>query len=203
MSEVRQPVRRRAALPRAQREELILDQAAQLFYARGIRAVGMDELIAALALAKMTVYRLFPTKDALVARYLERLQRQILQTIDRDVDGHRDDPAAAFAAILHAVESDLGRPGFRGCPFGNAAVDFDNPAHPARAIARSYREQLRARLQSLSESLTGRTELGDQIAVLIDGAYLNAAHLGPDGPARAALALARELVAQARPARQR
>jgi hypothetical protein len=60
--------------------------------------------------------------------------------------------------------------GFRGCPFGNAAVDYDDPAHSARVIARGYRELLRARLRLLSEALTGNAELGDQVAVLIDGA---------------------------------
>jgi AcrR family transcriptional regulator len=196
MGDARQPPGRRAALPRAQREDLILDRAGELFYARGIRAVGMDELIADLGLSKMTVYRLFPTKDVLVARYLQRLQASILLAVDADISAHiGTDPAAALTAVLDAVEQDLARPGFRGCPFGNAAVDYDDPAHPARTIAREYREQLRARLRTLSERLTDDTRLGDRIAVLIDGAYLNAAHLGPHGPAAAGLSLARELVA--------
>jgi hypothetical protein len=55
---------------------------------------------------------------------------------------------------------------------------------------------LRARLCRLSRTLTGDPDLGDQIAVIIDGAYLNAAHLGPDGPARAGLALARRIPGQ-------
>lgn len=192
---------RRPALPRGERERLVLDRAAELFYARGIRAVGMDELIADLGLAKMTVYRLFPTKDALVDAYLRRLERQILAAIDADVARHVDGPgggsAGALLAVLDAVEADLARPGFRGCPFGNAAVDYDDPAHPARTIAREYREELRRRLRELSERLSGDTVLGDRVAVLVDGAYLSAAHLGADGPARAGIDLARELVAQA------
>lgn len=175
---------------------MILDRAGELFYARGIRAVGMDQLIADLGLSKMTVYRLFPTKDALVERYLGRLQGRILQAIDDDMATHpATDPAGALTAILDAVEQDLARPGFRGCPFGNAAVDYDDPVHPARAIARDYREQLRRRLGLLSVRLTGGTQLGDRIAVLVDGAYLSAAHLGANGPAAAGLDLARELVA--------
>jgi AcrR family transcriptional regulator len=154
----------------------------------------MDELIADVGLSKMTLYRLYPTKDALVAAYLHRLQAGILALIDHDIDEHSDDPTAALDAILDAVEHDLSRPGFRGCPFGNAAVDYDDPTHPARTIARDYRTQLRHRLCKLSEHLTGHPDLGDQLAVLIDGAYLNATHLGPDGPAHAGLALARSLV---------
>ena len=154
----------------------------------------MDELIADLGLSKMTLYRLYSTKDALVAAYLQRLQTTVLALIDRDIQHHPEDPAAALDAILDAVEHDVSRPGFRGCPFGNAAVDYDDPAHPARTIARDYRHQLRRRLRRLSERLTGQRDLGDQLAVLIDGAYLNATHLGPRGPARTGLALARQLV---------
>jgi len=190
----RAPRARRTSLPRAQREAVILDRAAELFYARGIRSVGMDELIGDLGLSKMTLYRLFPTKDALVAAYLRRLQETILAMIDRDIDEHPGDPAAALDAILTAVEHDLSRPGFRGCPFGNAAVDYDDPAHPARTIAGDYRRQLRLRLRLLCERLAGNADLGDQLAVLIDGAYLNASLLGPGGPAHAGLALARRLV---------
>jgi len=47
-----------------------MDTAALLFYARGVHAVGMDELITSTGLAKMSVYRLFPTKDDLVGAYL-------------------------------------------------------------------------------------------------------------------------------------
>jgi len=71
--------------------------------------------------------------------------------------------------------------------------------------ARSYREQLRGTLSRLAVQLTRGTgagsgdgeSLGCQLAVLIDGAYTSAAHLGPDGPAATGLGLARHLVRQA------
>jgi hypothetical protein len=76
-----------------------------------------------------------------------RLARAPEQVADRDIQQHPDDPAAAQPAVLDAVDHDLSRPGFRGCPFGNAAVDYHQETHPARQIARDYREQLRARLR--------------------------------------------------------
>ena len=63
----------RASIPRDLRVERVLDTAARLFYARGIHAVGMDELITSTGLAKMKVHHLFPTKDDLVGAYLARL----------------------------------------------------------------------------------------------------------------------------------
>lgn len=177
----------------------MLDTAARLFYARGVHEVGMDELIRAAGLAKATVYRLYPSKDDLVAAYLERLAASNLGAIDAELTGHDGDPAAALLAVLDAIERDLNRPGFRGCPFNNASIEYDDPGHPARMQARAYREALRARLEGLAIRLDpdGGAALGAQLAVLVDGAYTNAAHLGAAGPAADGLRLARRLVRQA------
>ncbi|EWT01966.1 TetR family transcriptional regulator [Intrasporangium oryzae NRRL B-24470] len=182
---------------REEREAVILDTAQDLFYARGVHEVGMDELVAATGLGKATVYRLYPTKDALVGAYLQRLATTIFAEIDAVQERHAGAAAPALLEILDAVEHDIRRPGFRGCAFNNASIEFDDRDHPARAAARSYRDLLDTRLRGLSVELAGRAAgeaLGDQLAVLIDGAYTNAAHLGPDGPAAAGLGLARELV---------
>jgi AcrR family transcriptional regulator len=184
-------------LSRAERAARVLDTAQRLFYARGVHEVGMDELVRESGLGKATVYRLYPTKDALVAAYLARLAATILDQIDTLAADHAD-PAAALIAILAAIEDDLHRPQFRGCAFNNASIEFDQPSHPARVEARQYREQLANRLTRLARQLAGSrrgTQLGQQLAVLVDGAYTNAAHLGPDGPAAAGLALARQLIA--------
>ena len=193
-------------LSRQQREAQVLDTAARLFYARGVHEVGMDELVRATGLGKATVYRLYPTKDALVAAYLRRLATAISTAIEEQITAHAGDPGGALVAILDAIEADLRRPGFRGCPFNNASIEFDDPQHPARVQARGYREQLRGTLSRLAVQLTRGTgagsgdgeSLGSQLAVLVDGAYTSAAHLGPDGPAAAGLGLARHLVRQAR-----
>lgn len=181
---------------RSEREASVLDAAARLFYARGVHEVGMDELIRATGLGKATVYRLFPTKDDLVGAYLDRLAGTIFAAIDADIARHPDAPADALAAVLAAIEADLARPEFRGCPFNNASIEYADPDHPARLVARRYREGLRQRLVDLAGRLeSADAELGGQLAVLIDGAYVSAAHLGPGGPAAAGIALARRLVA--------
>lgn len=187
-------------LSREERQERILDTAASLFYARGVHEVGMDELVRATGLGKATVYRLFPSKDLLVAAYLKRLAVAIGSAIDLEIERHRRRPAAGLLAVLDAVEADIRRPGFRGCPFNNASIEFDDAQHPARVEARAYRQQLLAQLSELCTALDRRRgeTLASQLAVLIDGAYTSGAHLGPDGPAAGGLGLARQLVRQAR-----
>jgi hypothetical protein len=102
--------------------------------------------------------------------------------------------------ISAAVANDIARPTFRGCAFNNASIEFDDPSHPARVVARSYRAALHERLVGLGERIAhGRgDELGAQLALLVDGMYVNAAHLGPGGPAAAGPALAAALVETAR-----
>ena len=189
---------RSPGLPREERERRVLDTAAELFYARGVHEVGMDELVRATGFGKATVYRLFPTKDALVGAYLERQAREILALIDRDIAER--DPDDAVRAIFAAIDADLARPGFRGCAFNNASIEFDDAQHPARVAAREYRAALRQRLRALAEQMApGEGQrLGDQLALLVDGMYTSAAHLGTDGPASGGSALAAALLKAAR-----
>ncbi len=183
-------------LPAHERQQRILDAAAELFYARGVHEVGMDELIRATGLGKATVYRLYPTKDALIAAYLHRQAQRILALIDADIERHAAKPERALDALFAAIEADVRREGFRGCAFNNASIEFADPGHPARLEARAYREALLVRLRALCRQLRpGRAgrQLADALALIIDGMYTNAAHLGPSGPAAQGRALARRL----------
>lgn len=193
---------RAPTLSRAEREARVLDAAADLFYARGVHEVGMDELVGRTGLGKATVYRLFPSKDALIGAYLRRQSARILAAIDADIAGHPGDPAAAVDAIFAAVAADLARPSFRGCAFNNASIEFPDPEHPARAAAREHRAELHRRLTALAERISpgDRERLGAQLALVLDGMYVSGAHLGPSGPAASGPALAAALVAAARPA---
>src|SRR6476646_4519871 len=173
-------------MPREQREQIVLDTAARLFYERGVHEVGMDELVRETGLSKPTVYRLYPTKDELIGAYLGRTAEQVLAAIDNDI-ATSPSPKVAARRVLKAIQADLARPGFRGCAFNNASIEFADPSHPARVAAREYRLALRERLTTIATALLPRRPaqarvLGNQLAALIDGAYTSAAHLGADGP---------------------
>jgi hypothetical protein len=124
--------------------------------------------------------------------YLRRLARNILAAIDANIGRHRDDPAAAIRAVFAAIGQDLARPGFRGCAFNNASIEFSDPNHPARLAARDYRAELQRRLTHLARA--ARPDAGAQLALLVDGMYTSAAHLGADGPAATGPTLADALL---------
>jgi len=187
----------RVARPsRAERETIVLDAAERLFQARGPRGVGMDELVRATGLGKMTVYRLFPSKDELVGAYLARKAATILGLIDADIARHAGGPRAALMAIMGAIERDVTRAGFRGCPFNNAAISYEEPDHPARIAAVQYKTALHHRLTTLAERLRpGRgAQLAAELHLIIDGMYLNAGLLGGVGPVAYGRDLARRLI---------
>jgi AcrR family transcriptional regulator len=187
---------RRPRLTRDDRAGLVLDTAEKLFYARGVRAVGMDELVRETGLSKMSVYRVFATKDELVGAYLDRRAERLLALIDAELERHAGDPAAALHGIMDAVAEDVARPGFRGCPFNNASAEFEDAEHPARVAASAYKAALLGRLAAAAERLAPArgAVLAGRLALVIDGMYLSAGVLGPDGPAAHGRALGGELI---------
>ena len=172
-------------ISRADRQELVLNTAAHLFYARGIRAVGMDELIRETGLSKMSVYRLFPSKDELIGAYLRRTSLQVLAMIDEAIAAHQNDPKAALKAMFDLVDQDTLREGFRGAAFQNASVEFHEYQHPARVATRDHEQAVYERLLSLTRQLQPEEramELAAWLHLLIGGMYGSAAILGPHGP---------------------
>ena len=185
---------------RTERQAIVLDTAERLFAGRSSRSVGMDELVRETGLGKMTVYRLFKSKDDLVGAYLARKAATVLGYIDAEVARLDGDPRAALLAVVDAVERDVTRVGFRGCPFTNVSSEYDDPQHPARSAAADYKFELHSRLERLAEHVSpGRGEdLAAQIHLIIDGMYLSGGLLGPDGPAAHGRKLAERLIDVAR-----
>ena len=181
---------------RAERQEIVLDTAERLFSARSSRSVGMDELVRETGLGKMTVYRLFKSKDELVGAYLSRKAATVLANLDAELIRLEGDPRAALLAVVDVVERDVTRSGFRGCPFTNVSSEYDDPQHPARVAAADYKFELHLRLERLTEQLIpgGGDDLAAQVHLIIDGMYLSGGLLGPDGPASYGRRLAEKLV---------
>jgi AcrR family transcriptional regulator len=107
----------------------LLDTATRLFYAEGIRAVGIDRIIAEAGIAKATFYNHFPSKDDLVLTYIEEQDR-----IGRDAVEALPKQAARkmIAAIVGRVSTAAVAGDFRGCPFLNAAAEYPDPNSPVR-----------------------------------------------------------------------
>jgi AcrR family transcriptional regulator len=162
----------------------ILAAADEYFYAEGIRAVSADKLIAAAGVSKVTFYRHFPSKDDLVVAYLEGRA-----AVERQAIEHFHEQAGDACGTLLAIAQGIGdiscSPGFRGCPFINAAAEFADPGHPARRTIAAHRAWFTSFLTGLlgEMGIRDRATVADQLMILRDGAMVGG-YLEPDSTTR-------------------
>lgn len=177
-------------------KERILQTADRLFYLQGIRAIGVDTIAAEIGISKRTLYNHFPSKDALIAAYLERRRAQPPPSAP---------PASATTALeqilatFETLERRFASPDFRGCPFVNAVAEVGQEDRAVKSIAKAFKESrrlwFRERLTQLG--VTEADALATQLVLLVDGAI--AQNLVRDDPsmARAAKDAAKVLLRNA------
>lgn len=170
--------------------ERILGASRQLFREQGINRTGIDQLCAAAEVSKRTLYQHFAGKDELITEHLRRFDPEVLpEVFDRSDLAPRERLLAVFD-----VHSPL-------CPYIGAAVELPDPAHPARVLARDYKLAFAGRLAEAARQAGAADpeRLGEQLALLLDGASARSRVLDADAFATAA-AIAAVLVEEALPA---
>ena len=177
--------------------ERILRTACELFYQRGIRAVGVDAIASEAGTNKMSFYRNFPSKDELVAEYLRGEERKGWQCWDKTVAEHAGNPRAQVEALFDVLVTNACQDGSRGCALANAAVEITELDHPARPVIEEYKAEMRRRFRRLAREMGARepNSLGDALMLLWEGSYLARLTFGQDGPVRGAAKAARALTA--------
>jgi AcrR family transcriptional regulator len=158
----------------ASARERILATANELFYREGVRAIGVDTIVERSGVSKTSLYRLFESKDALIAAFAAERDRMYWAWWDRIEEQHSDDPRALLEALLSEIAQRIAGPGFRGCPFLNLATEFPDDIHPGRVVARANKEEMRARLATIVAKLgaSDPNRVASQIALIINGAYV-------------------------------
>ena len=131
--------------PAAQR---VLDVASQLFYERGIHAVGVDTIAKAAGITKKTIYDRFRSKDNLIALYLHRRDQAYRRWMCDWAVEHPDTPP--LLGTFDAMHAWITRYGPRGCAFVNASGELADPEHPAHHITRDHKTWLRGYLHDLA-----------------------------------------------------
>ncbi|MEV7389074.1 MULTISPECIES: TetR/AcrR family transcriptional regulator [unclassified Streptomyces] len=180
--------------------ERLLAAASELFYAQGIGAVGVDAVVARSGVSKPTLYAQFGSKDGLVAAVLDRRRWTRQQALTEFLDGLSSGPEEKLLAVFDWLALGHAKPGFRGCPFTNAAVELPDAGHPARAVILAYKTSLRTTLAGLAADagLADPEELGSDLLLLIDGANARVVHSGDHTAMRRAGSAAARLIAAAR-----
>jgi AcrR family transcriptional regulator len=172
-------------------KERILETADRLFYLRGIRAVGVDTIAAEIGISKRTLYNHFPSKDALIAAYLEG-RFTPAPVLDKP-------PLEQILGTFDRLERGFASKGFRGCPFVNAVAELGVEDKSVKKIAVAFKESRRLWFRDLLLRLgvADAEGLATQLTLLVDGSI--AQDLVRDDPsmARAAKAAAQVLLRNA------
>ncbi len=133
--------------------ERILEAAYELFSRQGVRAVGIDAIVASSGVARMTLYRHFASKDALVLAFLERREeRWIKDWLQREVELRAVDPRDRLLAIFDVFDEWFQRTDFEGCSFINVLLEIAEPGHVVHQASRDYLARIRAFVGELASA---------------------------------------------------
>jgi AcrR family transcriptional regulator len=179
--------------------ERILKTASELFYAQGLRAVGVDTIIAQAGVAKASFYKHFPSKDDLILAFLKRrdalLRHWLEQTVERLSPNAADKPLAVFDALAQRFASN----DFRGCAFINSMVELANRDHVAHLAADEHKRHVTAYISGLLKAagIADPENLAHELMILMDGAIVTAVREGTPDAARSAKRIAAVLLRDA------
>lgn len=160
-------------------KEKLFQTAARLFYQHGYRAIGVDTIAAESGIGKMTLYRHYPSKDDLIAAYLNDSNQDFweqFEQITKDASTAREKLLAFFNALQNYALS----PECFGCPFINVAVEFPEVNYAGHQVALKHKERVLARFQQLAQEAGAKQPdtLANALFLLMDGAYIAARMFG-------------------------
>lgn len=148
----------------------ILDTAFRLFYARGLRAVGVDTIIAESGVAKATFYRHFPAKDDLILAYLDKVDRVWTAQLEHAAQAAGPDPRDQLVGLFDALATACRRPGYRGCAFINAAAET-TPGSPVHDRTVVHKQSVLAWIRDLAQraGAPDPDQLARALTIVLDG----------------------------------
>jgi AcrR family transcriptional regulator len=161
--------------------ERILQTADRLFYDEGIHAVGIQRIVAESRVTRVTLYRHFPSKDDLIAAYLDRRAAADRAQVASVVEQNADDPRGALTELAEVLARDDFGAVRRGCPFINASAEFTG-SHTSRVHAREIRGWVTGQLEELLRRLDHRDprSAAEQLMMVRTGAVVSCALDGND-----------------------
>jgi AcrR family transcriptional regulator len=174
----------------------ILEAAIDLFYRAGINATGVERLASEASVSKRTLYQHFPSKTAVVEEYLRTIQQGVGDPIEPGPDADNRTPRARLLSLFRSPSPD-GQ--MRGCPFHNAAVEAAEDMPEVHGIVHEHKQNYINGLVKLAKQAGAANPklLGNQLAVLYEGAAALSTSLDDPAPWTHARKAAQTLIDQA------
>ena len=178
----------------------IVETAERLFYAEGVRSVGIDRIIAEAEVAKMTLYNHFSSKDDLILAALQYREVKVGGMFEKWMKRYLKKGMNRLEAFFAALKDWFDSPGFRGCAFINAAVELADARHAASQFSAEHKERFHEMLKEIITE-TGGTKAASAapaIALMVEGAIVTAVMQQTSDPADLAKDAAMTLVSKAK-----
>jgi len=150
--------------------ERILQTAHQLFYQEGIRATGIDRVIAVSGVAKVTFYRHFPSKNALIIEFLEYRHRRWIDWFADALQRHGGDIKALVPTLAEWFKND----DFRGCAFINSVGELGSSLPAVMEITQRHKQEMTDLIADLLPPSRKRKRDALDLALVVDGAIIRA-----------------------------
>jgi AcrR family transcriptional regulator len=171
----------------------------ELFSRHGVRAVGVDTISARSGVAKMTLYRHYPSKDDLALAFLRRREELWTRSwLQQEVERRARAPAERLLAVFDVFDKWFRRSDFEGCSFVKVLLEHGDRGHPVRKAAKLHIETIRAFLRGLAADAGVRDAdaFARQMQMVMMGSII-AAYAGDRDAARRAKELGSLLLARA------
>jgi AcrR family transcriptional regulator len=164
--------------------ERLLETAARIFYAEGINTVGVARIIEEAGVTLATFYRHFPSKQDLILAYLQRVHDDYASRSAAAQEA-AEDPGDVLRSIGSNITAQLLEPGFRGCPFINAASEFEDPDGPVLRAVLAHRAWFYALVRDgFASAGHPQPDLAAGHYVMLRDGATTAGHLGDPRQAR-------------------
>lgn len=154
----------------------MLAAACRLFYREGLRAVGVDRIVAESGVAKMSLYNHFGSKDELIVAYVADAREGWERWLEREVEAPGGEPRERLLLVFDVLAAWFRQPDYRGCPLVNAALELADAGHAAHAMCAEHRRELHAYLARLADEagLARPDELAGELQLIVEGAIVTA-----------------------------
>lgn len=195
--ETAKPDQEKLTIEKPSAREQILQTATRLFYHQGFRAVGIDTIIAESGVAKMTLYKHFPSKDDLIVAYLDRSNEAFWTWCDAEMKPFEGNHKRQLEVIFEGVAKLASSPQCFGCTFTGAAGEFPELQHPGHQAALRHKQQVLDTFTGLSKAAKLRQPrvVAEQLALLLDGAWNAARMFGSNSHAKQVADAAKLIIA--------
>ncbi|MHC9295195.1 TetR/AcrR family transcriptional regulator [Mycobacterium sp. LTG2003] len=172
--------------------ERALEAAEELFYTRGIQAVGMDSVRNASGISLKRLYQLFPSKEELVLHFLRQRDTRWQRALVDHVEAQK--PDERITAVFDWLYNWFSEPDYRGCAFINSFGELGGVSPAVAEEARVHKKAFHDYLAGLADAAGLPRTVADQLALLAEGAITTAAIFGTPKPAQHAREAAQVLM---------